>query len=169
MTLILGIDPGLASTGWGLLRREGQRVTHVAHGVIATTPDHGDDHARIQRVARELAVLLRAYRPDALAMERWVHFGQSATIQAHALGLAIGAIVVTAAEAGVPVRSEHRSQDWRRAIGLPATAPKAAVQQRVQALLGLPKPPRPQHAADALAVAFATRAGISLETPRGAR
>jgi crossover junction endodeoxyribonuclease RuvC len=162
VSLILGIDPGLASTGWGLLRREGQRVTHLAHGVVTTTPDEGDDHARVQRIAREVATLLRAYRPDSLAMERWVHFGQSATVQAHALGLVIGAVLVAAASLEVPVRSEHRSQDWRRALGLPATAAKAEVQARVQALLSLPKPPRPQHAADALAVAFAARPGVAL-------
>lgn len=152
MSLILGLDPGLAPTGWGLVRRDGCRTAYVAHGVLRTDPA-ADDHARVQELARGLSELLAARRPDLVAIERWVHYGQSESTQAHGLGLVIGALVAAAGSLGVPTVSLSRAQDWRTALGLPRDATKAQAQERVRVVLGLAAPVRPQHASDALAVA----------------
>lgn len=155
--VVLGVDPGLASAGWGVVRREGGRAVHVAHGALHT-PSTEPALARAQTLARELGALLTTHRPHLVALERWVHYGQSDTTQAHTLGLAIGALVAACGAHGVPVVDECRAQDWRVALGLPRDASKAAGQSRVGAILGLPSVPRPQHAADALAVAVVAAA-----------
>ena len=152
-TLTLGLDPGLAPTGWGLVRRAGSVTSYVAHGVLRTDPAL-DTHARVQALAAGLGVLLTTYRPDAVAIERWVHYGQSETTRAHDLGLVVGALVAAAGAAGVPTLSVSRAQDWRRALGMDPSATKTQAQHRVRMILGLADLLRPQHANDATAVAI---------------
>ena len=152
--VVVGLDPGLAALGWGVVRREGARRVHVAHGALTTAPADGSDHARVASLAVSLRLLLGLHRPAVVAVERWVVYGQSETTQAHTIGLVLGMIVAVCAREGVRVVSTHRAQDWRRALGLAATATKAAAQERVRVALGMQAMPRPQHAADALAVAM---------------
>ena len=152
--VVVGLDPGLAALGWGVVRREGARRVHVAHGALTTAPADGSDHARVASLAVSLRLLIGLHRPAVVAVERWVVYGQSETTQAHTIGLVLGMIVAVCAREGVRVVSTHRAQDWRRALGLAATATKAAAQERVRVALGMQAMPRPQHAADALAVAM---------------
>lgn len=153
--VVVGLDPGIAALGWGVVRREGTRSVHVAHGCV-TTPV-GDDHARVTELAVSLRLLLALHKPVVVAVERWVCYGQSATTQAHTIGLVLGMIATVCAEWGVPMAAQHRAQDWRTALGLRATATKAQAQERVRVVLGMTATPRPQHAADALAVAMTTK------------
>ena len=152
--VVVGLDPGLAALGWGVVRREGARRVHVAHGALTTAPADGSDHARVASLAVSLRLLIGLHRPAVVAVERWVVYGQSETTQAHTIGLVLGMIVAVCAREGVRVVSTHRAQDWRRALGLAATASKAEAQARVARALGMGAMPRPQHAADALAVAM---------------
>jgi len=164
VVVVVGLDPGLAALGWGVVRRfpprrvgtraEGARSEHVAHGAMTTSPTDGSDHARVASLAVSLRLLLGLHRPAVVAVERWVVYGQSETTQAHTIGLVLGMIVAVCAGEGVRVASTHRAQDWRRALGLAATATKAEAQVRVALALGMQTMPRPQHAADALAVAM---------------
>lgn len=152
--VVVGLDPGLAALGWGVVRRVGSQRVHVAHGAMTTAPADGSDHARVAALAVSLRLLLGLHRPAVVAVERWVVYGQSETTQAHTIGLVLGMIVAVCAGEGVRVASTHRAQDWRRALGLAATATKAEAQVRVALALGMQAMPRPQHAADALAVAM---------------
>ena len=125
-----------------------------SHGVLTTAPADGSDHARVASLAVSLRLLIGLHRPAVGAVERWVVYEQSETTQAHTIGLVLGMIVAVCASEGVRVVSTHRAQDWRRALGLAATATKAAARERVRVALGMQAMPRPQHAADALAVAM---------------
>lgn len=154
---VLGIDPGLASTGLGLVERAASgRLRHLGHRAITTRPGAGapgEAWDRAKGIARAVYEVWCETPAPLVAIETWAHYGEHPTTQAHALGLVIGAIL-GALPSTVRVVEAGRAQDWRRGIGLAPTATKAEVQARVQRLLGLPELPRPQHAADALAVAL---------------
>ena len=161
--VVLGIDPGLAATGWGVVEGRGQRRVWRAHGCIDTTPRTGELLDRIRYITDSIQELVKEYRPDIVAVERWVVYGQSDSTQAHNIGLVIGSVIGRLSEhrslgpgcMGSDLKLDHRAQDWRLKLGLSARATKPAVQLAVQQRLGLLKIPRPQHAADALAVALA--------------
>lgn len=160
---VLGIDPGLASLGWAVVERDGARPCLVAAGCFTTEPTDGSDLARVGLLSDRVAELLATYRPALVATEAWCHYGQSATTQAHALGMVLGAIRATCRPMGVRHDEGERAQGWRTALGLPRTASKAECQERVRAVLGLAKVIRPSHASDAAAVAIvaAQRGGRS--------
>ncbi len=153
---VLGLDPGLAATGVGLVHRApGGRIVHLAHKVIATRPGAGGPGElwdRARGIARRVYELW-CERTPVVALESWAHYGEHPTTQAHNLGVVIGAIL-GALPTTARVVDAGRAQDWRRGIGLGPTATKAEVQERVRRLLDLADVPRPQHAADALAVAI---------------
>jgi crossover junction endodeoxyribonuclease RuvC len=151
---IMGVDPGLASCGWAMLRAKGAALEVVAHGCVVTSPEDGDDITRAVIVATELAAVMRAHKPDEVVTEAWRHYKGCPTTKAHALGLVIGAIAATAAREGAAFCEGLRAQDWRVRLGLPRGASKAEAQRRVRAVLGLAKVIAPQHASDAAAVAI---------------
>jgi crossover junction endodeoxyribonuclease RuvC len=152
--IILGVDPGLAALGWAVVERKGQRVSLVAHGCLTTAPADGSDLDRVGMLARDLGALIVGAHPAAVATEAWCHYGQSATTQAHALGLVLGMVRAVCVGAGVRHVEGERAQGWRTALGLSRSASKAACQERVRAVLGLDKVIKPQHASDAAAVAI---------------
>lgn len=154
---VLGVDPGLASTGWGLVRVDGSRVSHVAHGCLRTSPDD-PEALRVGFLASGLRDVLRVYPyVRVVAVERWAHYrANEAGSDAHMkLGLAIGAALAACALQGVGVEQSNDAQGWRRAIGLGRSATKAEAQERVRMVLGLREVVRPVHASDALGVALA--------------
>lgn len=156
MNVFLGVDPGLASLGWGLVWARGHALEHLAHGVIRTTPDHGPDHHRAVLLARELVHQVRRAscpRPVLASIEQWAWYGEGSGQASHAMGLAIGAVCTALEGVGIPVEVARRAQDWRHRLGLKTTASKAEVAERVRVLLRLAAVPRPEHAADALALA----------------
>ena len=148
--LVLGLDPGLASTGYGLVRGDGQKLELVAYDVIRT-PANMTTTERLILLRQELSEVIAAYRPDAAAVEQ-VFFGANART-AMIVGQAVGVLLLTLAEAGLPI-AEYTPPQVKQSITGYGRASKSQVQQMVAILLGLSDLPRPQDAADALAVSI---------------
>jgi crossover junction endodeoxyribonuclease RuvC len=146
---LLGIDPGLRFTGWGLLEADGNRLRHLADGVIAT--DSSDSvPARLKMLHEALAALLAELRPDEAAVEEtYVNRNGSATLK---LGYARGVALLGPALLGIPV-SEYAAKSVKLAVVGTGGADKGQVQQMVRRLLPGAKIGRAD-AADALAVAI---------------
>jgi len=149
---ILGIDPGTARMGYGIVEDAGaERERAVEYGCLETPPAMRPE-LRLQALYRSLTELIARYRPDALAGEE-LFFGRNVTTAIH-VGQARGVVLLAAADSGVPVR-EFTPMQVKMAVTGYGRADKAQVQRMVQALLGLPQIPKPDDAADALAVALA--------------
>jgi crossover junction endodeoxyribonuclease RuvC len=148
--LVLGIDPGTASTGYGLVRSAGSRLSAVQQGVIATRPGIPPER-RLADIHARVAELLDGHRPDAVAIEE-LYFGANVRT-AFAVGQARGVVLLAAGQRGVPSRS-YTPQQVKSAVCGHGRADKAQVGRMVARLLGLTAPPAPDHAADALAVAI---------------
>jgi len=147
--VILGIDPGLANTGYGVVRKDGTRLEAIAHGVFHTGP-HDETPARLLRIYDDLCGLLERHRPHALVTERLFFSRNEAT--AFSVGRAIGVILLAGARHGLPW-VEYTPMQVKEAVVGYGAAEKRQVQFMVQRILNLSAPPRPEHAADALAVA----------------
>lgn len=149
--LALGIDPGTASTGWGLVReRDDGSLAEVCHGVIATASGQPLQR-RLQLIHRELEELIETWRPDRAAVEE-MFFARNVTTALN-VAQARGVILLTLANAGVPVH-EYKPNMIKQAIAGYGGARKPQMQEMVRILLGLEARPRPDDAADALAVAI---------------
>jgi crossover junction endodeoxyribonuclease RuvC len=147
--IVLGIDPGTAHTGYGVVARRGGRLVALDGGVVTTGA--GDLGPRLLEIHARVGELLDAYAPAAMAVEA-LYFGTNAR-SAFAVGQARGVVLLAAAQRGVPSAS-YTPQQVKGAVCGSGRAEKDQVQRMVQALLGLAEPPRPDHAADALAVAI---------------
>lgn len=158
MVVVLGIDPGSANTGYGVVSARGRRLAALDGGVIATAPEDALER-RLARIHARLCDLIAEHRPSAMAVED-VFFGQNART-AFAVGQARGVVLLSAGLAGLPCYS-YTPQEVKRAVCGSGGADKAQVQRMVSALLSLPEPPTPDHAADALAVAICHANGASL-------
>jgi crossover junction endodeoxyribonuclease RuvC len=147
--LVLGIDPGTASTGYGVVSGDGSRLHVGDRGVIATRPSVAPE-LRLAEIHDRVGELLDRHRPDALAIEE-LYFG--ANVQtAFAVGQARGVILLAAGQRRVPARS-YTPQQVKGAVCGSGRAPKDQVGRMVARLLGLDAVPSPDHVADALAVA----------------
>ena len=147
---VLGIDPGTASTGFGVVEAHAQTLTTLAGGVISTTADAPLER-RLAAIAAHLATLLEEHQPTAVAVEE-VFFGRNAR-SAFAVGQARGAVLAAAGARDVPCFS-YTPQAVKLAVCGTGAAAKDQVQRMVAALLGLEAPPRSDHTADALALAI---------------
>lgn len=156
--VVLGIDPGTANTGYGVVARHGGRLVALDGGVIETAPG-SDQGARLARIHERVGALLDEHRPDALAVED-LYFGANAR-SAFAVGHARGVVILAAGLRGLPCRS-YTPQQVKGAVCGSGRAAKEQVQRMVQTLLGLDELPRPDHAADALAVAICHANGAPL-------
>jgi crossover junction endodeoxyribonuclease RuvC len=143
------VDPGSATTGFGVVDLVEGRLRHVASGRIVTRGG-GPLAERLRVIHAELAALLRDLRPDAVAVESlfFARNVRSALVLAHSRGVAL----LAAAEAGLPV-AEYAPMEVKQATVGYGRAAKAQVQAMVARLLALPEPPPPD-AADALSVAI---------------
>src|SRR4051794_41981558 len=148
--VVLGIDPGLANTGYGVVARRSGRLAALDGGVIETRPNLAPER-RLALLHERIGDLLVTHEPDAVALEA-LFFGQNVAT-AFAVGQARGAVLVAAGERGVPC-ADYTPQQVKGAVCGSGRAPKDQVQRMVQALLRLPAAPTPDHAADALAVAI---------------
>lgn len=149
--IIIGIDPGTAVTGYGVvLREEGGAVTLLECGVIRTRPKTALAE-RLREIHEGVAELIERHRPEVVAVEG-VFFGKNVR-SAVVLGHARGAILVAAALRGVDV-AEYPPAEVKSAVVGTGTATKEQVQYMVQRLLRLQAPPRPDDAADGVAVAL---------------
>jgi crossover junction endodeoxyribonuclease RuvC len=148
--VVLGIDPGLACTGFGVVRIEGQRVTALAHGDIATRPR--DSHAdRLHRIHSGMVAVLEQHAPDSAAFESlFIGLDPRAIL---AVGQARGAALAACGAAGI-APAEYAPAQVKRAVCGFGRAPKDQVGRMIVSILGLQGPPPSEHAADALAVAL---------------
>ena len=147
---VLGIDPGTASTGYGLVHSSGARLQAVEHGVIATRAGIPLE-IRLATIHARVAELLESHQPAAVAIEE-LYFGANART-AFAVGQARGVILLAAGQRSIPVRS-YTPQQVKGAVCGQGRADKDQVGKMVARLLGLAAIPTPDHAADALAVAI---------------
>ncbi len=147
--VVLGIDPGTASTGWGVVRGAGSRLHAIADGVIETRPGVPLER-RLAEIHERVGALLDEYRPQALAVEE-LYFGANVRT-AFAVGQARGVILLAAGQRGIPSRS-YTPQQVKAAVCGSGRAAKDQVARMVTRLLGLTHEARADHATDALAVA----------------
>jgi crossover junction endodeoxyribonuclease RuvC len=148
--IVLGIDPGLANTGYGVVRRRSGRLVALDGGVIETTSELAAER-RLAEIHRAVDDLIVRHEPDAVALEE-LYFGQNAR-SAFAVGQARGVVMLAAGQHGIPCAG-YTPQQVKGAVCGSGRAQKDQVTRMVQTLLALPEPPRPDHAADALAVAI---------------
>jgi len=166
MGRFLGIDPGLAKMGWGVIEVAGPGFRLIEFGSLKTGGDQS--HAeRLLAIDHEIQKVIETYHPEACAIEE-VFQGKNAR-SALVAGEARGVAIVACARTGLPVR-EISASEVKMGVTGNGRASKEQVQAMVQRILGLPEPPKPADAADALAVAIVRaqrdRRSISLASPR---
>ena len=147
---ILGIDPGLANTGWGIVRQSGPRYACLAYGCVST-PSDVPLAQRLAKIHEQIGAVIARYEPTCVGIET-VWFGQNITA-AFATGQARGAALVACAQANLDVGEFSPKQIKLSVVG-EGGAEKDQVQYMVKQLLSLDDIPRPDHAADALAAAL---------------
>jgi crossover junction endodeoxyribonuclease RuvC len=148
--IVLGIDPGTASTGYGVVQSRGSRLQAVEEGVIQTRPGIPLERRLVDIHAR-VGELLDQHGPDAMAIEE-LYFGANVRT-AFAVGQARGVILLAAGQRGIRSQS-YTPQQVKAAVCGHGRAEKDQVGRMVARLLGLSAPPAPDHASDALAVAI---------------
>ena len=147
--IVLGIDPGTAALGYGIVDQTPAGLRAVDHGCLVTTADLPLGE-RLLLIHRQVAALIALHAPSVVAVER-VFFSRNAQT-AMAVGHARGVVLLAAAEAGVPVR-EATPNEVKSAVAGYGAADKEQVSRMVALVLGMSARPTPDDAADALAVA----------------
>jgi crossover junction endodeoxyribonuclease RuvC len=147
--IVLGIDPGTAALGYGIVERTGGRLRAVDHGCFVTSADMSLP-ARLLAIHGQVVELIELHRPDLVSVER-LFFSRNVQT-AFAVGQARGVVLLAAAEHGLPV-SEATPSEVKSAITGDGRADKEQVGRMVQLVLGMDAVPTPDDAADALAVA----------------
>lgn len=156
--MILGLDPGTAATGYGVIEQRGARLAAVAYGVIET-PAGMQLHHRLDIIFRHVAAVLDRYRPEAAAVESL--FFNVNVRTALAVGQARGVALLACSRSGCDL-FEYTPQQVKLAVVGYGKAEKAQVQEMVRVLLSLDHTPSPDHAADALGVAICHAHGASM-------
>jgi crossover junction endodeoxyribonuclease RuvC len=146
---ILGIDPGIGLLGYGVVEQDGQ-LTHIEHGAIAT-PGSDSTPTRLHAIFRALTELKHRYAVTDVAVEK-LYYARNVTT-AVAVGQARGVALLATVDAET-VFAEYMPTEIKQAVGGHGGAKKRQMQEMVQLILGLPAPPVPDDAADALAVAI---------------
>lgn len=147
---VLGIDPGTAACGFGVIRRDGSRLIAVEHGWWST-PAGERPELRLKQIYAEVADLIVRFEPESVALEE-SYVGVDART-ALSVGQARGAVLVACANAGIAC-SEYPPATVKQTVCGYGRADKAQMQRMVRAVLRLDDDPTPHHAADALAVAI---------------
>jgi crossover junction endodeoxyribonuclease RuvC len=152
--IILGIDPGTATTGYGVIKtRKAKRSNHfrcVAYGCIRTAPKFSDGN-RLKQIEKEINRLIREFKPDVLAVERLFFFKNSKTLVP--VTQAKGVILLAAAKKKIPV-FEFTPLEVKMTIAGYGRAQKIQIQKMIKTLLSLKELPKPDDAADALGIAI---------------
>jgi crossover junction endodeoxyribonuclease RuvC len=161
--IVLGIDPGTANTGYGVVLAHGQRLAALDGGVICTDGRESVEK-RLVRIHVRVCDLIREHTPQAVAIED-LFFGNNAR-SAFSVGQARGAVMLAAGLSGVPAYS-YTPQAVKQAVCGSGRAEKGQVQRMVQSLLSLDEVPEPDHAADALAVAICHANGAPMRAAVG--
>jgi len=147
---VIGIDPGTAITGYGVVEAEGNRLQAMAYGVIRTRSDL-PVAARLEKIYSGLKEVIAEHKPQVASVERL--FVSKNPAMALAVGQARGVSLLAAATMGLEI-AEFSALEVKQAVVGYGKADKSQVQQMVKVLLGLQEVPRPDDAADALAVAI---------------
>ena len=152
MSIILGIDPGTTTIGFGVVESVGRSIVSIDYGTITTTPRIPLSD-KILEIARDLDDLLDRYHPTACGIERLYFTNNQKTgiDVAHARGV----ILLLLARRGI-LMHEFTPLEVKKGISGSGAAPKAQVQKALQSILRLPEIPHPDDAADALAIAYLT-------------
>ena len=148
--VILGIDPGYATVGYGVVRYEKSRFTHMRHGAI-TTPAGVPLSLRLKEIHEDMLTLLDSFHPDAVAVEE-LFFNTNITTGIQ-VGHARGVILLACAERGIMPEEYTPAQVKQSVVGY-GRAEKSQVMDMVRRLCNLKAPPRPDDAADAVALAL---------------
>lgn len=148
--MILGIDPGLAIVGWGILDFQNSRFRTVAYGSIQT-PAGMETSRRLLGIYRELNGIIEKYHPEQMAIEE-LFFTKNITTGIR-VAEARGVVLLCGEEAGIPL-SEYTPMQVKQAVAGYGLADKNQVIQMVTRILNLPAPPKPDDTADALAIAI---------------
>ena len=163
--IVLGIDPGTAALGYGIVERTGSRLREVDHGCLVTSPDLTLPE-RLLAIHSLVDELLGLHQPHLLGIER-LFFSRNVQT-AFAVGQARGVVLLAAAQHGVPVR-EATPNEVKSAVTGHGGADKDQVARMVAVILGLDAPPTPDDTADALAIAiWAAHREQAWDDPRGA-
>ena len=150
--IVLGIDPGTARTGYGILDSVGSKLQLIDYGCYETVKDR-PLHERLLLIHEGLTDIIETYRPEAVGVER-LFFNKNVQT-AFAVGQARGVVLLAAAQHGLPI-FEFGPHEVKMAVTGYGRAPKDQVQRMVQLVLSMKELPRPDDAADALAVAVCT-------------
>jgi crossover junction endodeoxyribonuclease RuvC len=148
--IVVGFDPGTASTGWGAIELAGNRLRALGHGCIVTSA-RDETQVRLRRIFEETRRVLARYEPDAVAIEEL--FVNVNVKTALAVGQARGVIILAAGEREL-APAEYAPVAIKQAVTGSGRASKIQVQEMTKVILGLTRIPQPDHAADALAVAI---------------
>lgn len=148
--IILGVDPGTATTGYGVIKKEGQKHTVIDYGCILT-PAKTPLHDRLDTIFDELSKIIEKHQPEHVAVEE-LFFATNAKT-AIAVGQARGVILLAAKKKGKEVH-EYTPLEVKIALTGFGKAEKKQIQQMVKILLKLSEIPKPDDAADALAIAI---------------
>lgn len=160
---VMGVDPGTALMGYGIVEGAGSREWAVDYGALRTAADLAAE-LRLQSLYRGLVDLILQHKPDLLAVEE-LFFGRNVTTAIH-VGQARGIVLLAAADNGIPIR-EFTPMQVKMAVTGYGRAEKPQVQTMVRTLLALREVPRPDDVADALAVAIAALHGSNLAAKLG--
>ncbi|MGM9642372.1 MAG: crossover junction endodeoxyribonuclease RuvC [Eubacteriales bacterium] len=147
---ILGIDPGLATIGWGVIETNGSKHRAVQFDHIQT-PTHLPVEKRLDQIYKELSAIIERYSPEAVAVEE-LFFNTNITTGIR-VAEARGVILLCCEQHGVPV-SEYTPLQVKQSVVGYGRADKKQVISMVTLMLSLPKPPKPDDTADALAIAI---------------
>lgn len=156
--LILGIDPGTAIMGYGLIEKKGNRLFPVDYGCWRT-PAHTPMSERLLTLYNEIEAYIKEKQPNYVAVEE-LFFNRNTTT-AISVGQARGIVLLAAAQSGIPVY-EYTPLQVKQAVAGYGRADKVQIQQMVKALLGLQEIPKPDDTADALAIAICHAHSVSL-------
>ena len=150
MRTVIGIDPGLAATGWGVVRCDGSRFIHVGHGVVTTDPSTSLA-GRLLKIHTEIRKVLDEHAPTEAGVED-LFFSKNVTSAIH-VAQARGVVLLALEQSRIDVGTYSPQQVKQAVIGK-GRAAKDQVQRLVGVVLGMDEIPGPDHAADALAVAI---------------
>ena len=147
--IVLGLDPGIALTGWGIVEKK-DKPKLVAYGCIRTDKDHSQEE-RLLEIYQELEAIIKKHQPQAVCLEKL--FFNTNVKTAMAVGEARGVMKICAVRKNIPI-TEFTPLQIKNSITGYGRAPKRQVQEMVKTLLSLDKIPQPDDAADAVAVAL---------------
>ncbi len=148
--IVIGIDPGLATVGFGVIKIEKERIAPIGYGCIRTSPDK-QTPARLLEIFNEITSLFEKYRPDVIAVEK-LFFSKNVT-NGLSVSEARGVIFLAAQQQNIPI-FEYTPNQVKQAITGSGRADKKQVQEMIKRLLALDEIPEPDDAADGLSIAL---------------